>query len=1012
MATEPVSIAELGDDEVVVNATLAAELEIDVGDQITVRLPAASAVPADSPLGRRDMGGEGLPRMTVVAVIDSGLANFSLMPDPQPPRNAMLSRRVIGEALDRPGQANALLLTAAADADVAVSLADLGLKVESASMEFDGHSVYRYASLTSDQLLIPPAIVDAVGEAGLNHHGSPTLTYLANAIIRDGDGGREVPYSIVTATDSTDDLPLRFDAVDPPPGVVPVVINDWTAERLGAAAGDRLTVFYFEPEVTDGEEIERSFAAIVADVVPLTEPSRGYRRNRPPRFDSPPTRYNDPFLTPTVPGVTDTDSINDWDLPFPLTRTVAREDDDYYKHHRLTPKLFLPLAAGRRLFGGRFGDVTSIRFPGVASEELAAQLNAAMSGRASDLGWAAMPVAERQRAASSGTTPLDGLFLALSMFVIAAALGLIAMLTRLALVVRSRQIGTLAAVGWPTGRIGRVLMAEILIAAAVGAAVGCIAGVGYAGWLVAGLRKRLVSAAFFELHVSPTSLGIGAAAAVGLAMGIAWWSVRGILKTPAAGLLAGRVDGGGSTAVDPRMRGAWYRRVGPAFFLAALGLMTGAATTGGMVAAGLFVGAGMMLLAALIWWLHRWLSAAGGQTNVAPVHSMVGMIGRSAARSPGRSVLAIGLMAVAAFLVVAMSAFQARPTDEGTGGFDFIAISSSPVYRDLADPAVRSELMGGVAESLAGTVIEPMRMRGGQDASCNNLYRAVSPTVLGVRPSIVPSTASKDFRWTAHEPVPDSRSPWTVLTTPGEGTTPSPVPVVIDQNTAMWSLGLTGGVGEVARFTFGEREVVMRVAGLLAGSTLQGKLMVGEDNFLRVFPEVSGYQFFLVRTPSSPPAAVDVQSAMESRLSDVGMDVVDSDRVLADLLAVQNTYLATFQSLGALGLLLGTIGLAVAQVRGVWTRRGELAVMRSVGFSRGRLATLVMGETVWLLVLGIGTGLACALLAVAPVARGRGLDVAGPVISVGWAIAVGTLAAIVATAVAIRLPLIESLRSE
>ena len=48
---------------------------------------------------------------------------------------------------------------------------------------------------------------------------------------------------------------------------------------------------------------------------------------------------------------------------------------------------------------------------------------------------------------------------------------------------------------------------------------------------------------------------------------------------------------------------------------------------------------------------------------------------------------------------------------------------------------------------------------------------------------------------------------------------------------------------------------------------------------------------------------------------------------LSTLAAVQNTYLATFQSLGGLGLMLGTIGLAVVQWRNVLERRGELALL-------------------------------------------------------------------------------------
>ncbi len=51
-------------------------------------------------------------------------------------------------------------------------------------------------------------------------------------------------------------------------------------------------------------------------------------------------------------------------------------------------------------------------------------------------------------------------------------------------------------------------------------------------------------------------------------------------------------------------------------------------------------------------------------------------------------------------------------------------------------------------------------------------------------------------------------------------------------------------------------------------------------------------------------------------------------------LAVENTYLATFQALGGLGLLLGAGGLAIVLLRGVWERRSELALLAGAGLSR------------------------------------------------------------------------------
>ena len=238
-------------------------------------------------------------------------------------------------------------------------------------------------------------------------------------------------------------------------------------------------------------------------------------------------------------------------------------------------------------------------------------------------------------------------------------------------------------------------------------------------------------------------------------------------------------------------------------------------------------------------------------------------------------------------------------------------------------------------------------------------------------------------------------------------------PVIIDQNTAMWSLQMMKGVGEDKSFEYEEgKPIYFRVVGLLANSILQGRLMIGEQNFQKAFPEISGYQYFMVRCDESEKAAIS--QALERRLGDVGFDVSDSEKVLGGMLAVQNTYLRTFQSLGALGLLLGTIGLAVAQLRSVLERRRELAVLRAIGFTKKRLATIVMSETASLLLLGIGCGAICAFLAVLPHAVLSGLKppLLEPLVVVIGIIGFGLLAGLLAVGRVVKMPLMDSLRPE
>ena len=87
---------------------------------------------------------------------------------------------------------------------------------------------------------------------------------------------------------------------------------------------------------------------------------------------------------------------------------------------------------------------------------------------------------------------------------------------------------------------------------------------------------------------------------------------------------------------------------------------------------------------------------------------------------------------------------------------------------------------------------------------------------------------------------------------------------------------------------------------------------------------------------------------------------------LASYAQVKNTYLSTFQTLGSLGLMLGTIGLAVVLLRNLVERRAELALLAAIGFRRGARLRLVLWENGFLLVAGLLMGCGCAMVAVFP----------------------------------------------
>ncbi len=1068
--------------EVVLNQALADDLGAKIGDEITLRMPKEQAVPADSPLGKRDDLSQSLPRLQVIDIIpNQGFGRFDLRASQKPPKNAYVASALIQKALDRDGQINALFMVrkpnslqddtdsfsqslsakslpeaerqASQIADcMEPSLADLGLKVERVRRMFpepgkgtqgkpkqEPKVIYDYFQLTSDQLLLPPAVVDACQKAIPASLQQPVLTYLANAIEKVEPTTGEpastvkdisVTFSTISAIDNgptfsiaqnlaENDKRLRNESS---PAEGSVAVNSWLADRLQLKVGDLLRLYYYLPETVHGKEVERSMIVQVAEVLPLTTPTTPYTNRQAAKFDLPPTLYNDPNLTPEVPGIKDQDSIASFDLPFPLERTVPPEDDVYWRQHRLTPKLFLSLTLGQQRFGSRFGNLSSLRFDSSVAqsdEELVSKLLPELRKTTSQMGLTPIPIAWQQKSAAQGTTPFDALFLSLSFFVIIAALILISLLFRLGIEQRMPQWGLLLAMGWTPRKVRNLLILEGGLVALLGGAVGALLGIGYAYLMIWGLSGWWIGAiqiAFLRFYASPTSIVIGVAVgwiASVLAIG---WTLHSLLRWSPLALLQSRQRESGRHRNARNRLSLW---ISVAMFLSAFLLLGLGLGLSGEARAGSFIGGAMLLVIGAVLLYHR-RSMESPSGNSSRDLSMMSLAEASSRRNPIRSTLSVGMVAFASFLVLSMSLFQAKPTESASGGFAYLAESSLPIPRGLSDRDYRREVLGNQADAIENTKIVSMRVRPGDDASCSNLYQASQPRVLGIRTEMadLDSAAQKKhkFPFSAKDLPANDRemaSAFAMLERVATGSKEDPIPTIIDLNTAMWSLHRGASVGEVFAFSYDDQEVHFKTVGLLQNTIMQGALIIGEGNFTRVFPSISGYQQFLLDDRDVPQKA-ELMSIFESGWGDEGLDMTPSATVLQSLLAVQNTYLSAFQVLGALGLLLGTFGLSVIQFRSIAERSGELALLRAVGFSSDRLARLLLIENAWLLLAGTGIGAVSAMLAVIPAwIGGQSLsDFLWPCGMLIMVVGSGLLSSLFAIPHATKLPILQALRGK
>ncbi|HOX56125.1 MAG TPA: ABC transporter permease [Candidatus Paceibacterota bacterium] len=824
--------------------------------------------------------------------------------------------------------------------------------------------------------------------AQLVTNGVRVLTYLAN-LIRAGD--RATPYSMVTAADGPF-VPAGM-------GDDEILVNQWLADDLQVKAGDSVALSYYVVD-SGSRLVERTNSFRVRQVVPL----KGI--------------YADRTLMPEFPGLAKAETTRDWDAGFPLVYPIRAKDEAYWKTYRGTPKAFVTLAAGQAMWANRFGAITAIRYA-VPTNTFASTCcdavyrNLLANLRPEDVGLRFEAVREQALKAAAQGQDFGQLFLGFSLFLVMAALLLMALLFQLGLEQRTAEVGILLALGLTSKQVRRLLLAEGAALALVGGVIGALVGLGYAKamvWALTTVWRSAIGSAELQFHATAASLFVGLCASTVVATLTIWLTLRKLAGRPARVLLGGEVQ---SPKSEVPSRGVWLAL---ASGVAAVAMVCWALVSGRNADPGVFFGAGALLLVAGLAAAAAWLGQLARAADATHL-TLRGLGVRGCARRPKRSLATIALLACGSFVIVAIGVFRldasrdATRHDSGTGGFALIGESTMPIVQDLNTKAGR-EFYGLNAEQLAGVNVVPLRVREGDVASCLNLNRAQRPRLLGVKPELLAGR----FTFASAAKGLDRRQGWELLLPRSDRRQPAAteieqVPAIGDANSIQWALGKK--LGDTIDYTDEQgRPFKLRLVGAVANSVLQGSLLMDEAAFTRRFPGESGYRMFLMDAPSN--AVPQVSATLSRALQDVGLELKPAAQRLNEFNAVQNTYLGTFQVLGGLGLLLGSAGLGVVALRNVLERRGELGLLVAMGFRRRLLQRLVLSEHAALLGFGLSLGIAAAAVAVLPAILSPGAQLPY------WSLAMTLVAVLLngllwtwlATAYALRLNLLASLRNE
>ncbi len=1003
---------------IILNKPLAAKLGVGVGDEVVLRIEKPSLMPRDVPL-TPDSGLSIAFRLVVKAVAgQSDFGRFSLQANQVTPLNVFVPLQWLQEKLDRSAQANTLLIAADAEANVTIENANraLGKSWQLADADLELRRLKRkdMFEIRSRRVFIDYPVAAAAMNAADGAIGN--LTYFVNKL-RVGD--RATPYSTVTAMKPSADAGglIPMDMPDDE-----ILVNQWLADDLNAKEGDEIELTYF----------------VLGPMRALREGKNSFRIKAILPMDSP---AMDPNLMPDFPGLADAENCRDWEPGIAIDLDKIRQrDEDYWQQYRGTPKAFVTLRAGQKMWANRYGNLTAVRYPlsSGSSEDIAGRL--LKNVNPASVGLFFQSVRARGIKAGDQATDFGQLFLGLSMFLIIAALILMGLLFVFGIESRSEQVGMLLAVGFSPKLVRRLLFIEGGILAVLGVVGGTAAGLLYTKAMIYGLEtvwQKAVSGSTIYFYAKPFTLIEGALGAVAVSLIAIWLTLRKQVSRPARELLAGGLEWQFLTArhISKGKIGLCIAAVAVVGAVLLLGIMGNADSA---AVAGVFFGAGALLLIAGLGLTQALLKIIAGSWNKA-LTSLAGLGLRNSTRRSGRSLAVVGLLACGIFLVIAVGANRHNPLaqvqkrDSGTGGFTLFGESTISILYDLNSPSGRQS-MGLDTDVLQGVQIVQLRVHDGDDASCLNLNRAQMPQLLGLQPdqlqkrfTFTKTIKTQDTRPKTQDPRPESEvrsleSGWDLLS---ENLGNNVVPAVGDYATIYWALGKSVG-DELDYIDEKGRRFRLLLVGMLKNSILQGSLIISEDEFIKRFPSEDGYRMFLidVARPSWPcfhgleaRATTRIEAVageLSARLRDFGLALTPATQRLAEFNAVENTYLSIFQLLGGLGLLLASVGLGLVVLRNVLERRGELAMLQAVGFDKAELKRMVFYEHGGLLIGGLACGIIAAMVAVSPALKSPGAQV--PYFSLVLTIAAIAISGIVwiwiATAFALSGKMLDALRNE
>ncbi|HET6559606.1 MAG TPA: ABC transporter permease, partial [Prolixibacteraceae bacterium] len=592
------------------------------------------------------------------------------------------------------------------------------------------------------------------------------------------------------------------------------------------------------------------------------------------------------------------------------------------------------------------------------------------------------------------------LFIGLSFFVLFAAVLLAFLLFKLYLGFRKAEIGTLTAMGFSFNDIRSLFVGEAFLIVLLGILLGIPFAIFYNQLILNAINTiwvDIVRTSIVNIHIRPVSLIIGSLIIAILSMVTVRLILNRFLKQEIVALHR-------TSSSQKEKNSTLSLWIGLCLVIVSLLLLFFKGFQNGEINPQLFFISGFGMLPGLIF-LFNYLLRKLSAYESAKAFSFGSLLLKRLSGERKRTVMIVSFLSVGIFMVVSTGlnrkdlSSNAELPSSGTGGYTYFVETTMPVLFDANSPKGRETLDLPQEAEVVQFQAQP-----GDDASCLNLNKVSRPRIIACNPAQLNERSAFTFVTSTEELDPQQK--WSSL---NKTLDEDIIPAIADQTVIQWGLGKK--IGDTLHYKTEEgKDLKLKLIGGLANSIFQGNVIIADEHFTKAFPSVSGSNVFLIDVPDTLMNAENIQNGWRNYGPEVSQT---TDRLLA-FYQIENTYLNIFLMLGALGLLIGTIGLGILIFRITFEQIPEYALMRSIGFQKSQIYKLLLTEKLFLMLISVVIGIVPAMLSGLPTLLSSlysGLWIWLPGIAL-LVIISGTIWNVLAIRLALKRDLIQALRNE